>query len=188
MNKAKLKLTKEQLEEVYVKEQRSMKECSEVLGVSVGTVYNYIKKYGIESRPQMTENVKLKISVTNTGKPSKLKGRKLSDATKAKISQSHTDKFVKPSEFGGHRKIRNDGYVQVYCPKHPMATKNGYVMEHILIMEKAICRYITRDEVVHHRNHNRSDNRIENLELMTFKAHAALHMKERWENQKEAIK
>ena len=66
-----------------------------------------------------------------------------------------------------------------------MANKDGYVMEHILIMEDAMGRYITRDEVVHHKNHKRDDNRIENLELMTFNAHASLHMKERWKTKKE---
>ena len=32
-------------------------------------------------------------------------------------------------------------------------------------------------------NHNRSDNRLENLQLMTHKEHAALHIRER--NKKE---
>ena len=46
-------------------------------------------------------------------------------------------------------------------------------------MEQAIGRYVLPGEVVHHINHVRDDNRLENLQLMTFKEHAGLHMKER---------
>ena len=42
-------------------------------------------------------------------------------------------------------------------------------------------------EVVHHKNKNRKDNRIENLQLMTFTDHARLHMIERWEKKKGVL-
>lgn len=59
---------------------------------------------------------------------------------------------------------------------HPRATKGGqYVFEHILVMEKKIGRYVQPGEVVHHINHNRKDNRIENLQLMTASEHSRLH-------------
>ena len=106
----------------------------------------------------------------------------MSEETKLKLSQSNKGRFKNPSEYGGHRKKRIDGYVKVYVPDHPLSTKDGYVMEHILVMEKAIGRYITREEAVHHINKKRDDNRLENLQLMTFKEHASLHSKERWEN------
>lgn len=52
-------------------------------------------------------------------------------------------------------------------------------------MEKHIGRYIQKDEVVHHINHIRNDNRVENLQLMTFKEHAGLHTKERHEKRRK---
>ena len=58
-------------------------------------------------------------------------------------------------------------------------------MEHILVMEESIGRYITRDEVVHHKNGIRNDNRLENLQLMTFKEHDRYHMTERHRKRKE---
>ena len=58
-------------------------------------------------------------------------------------------------------------------------------MEHRYIMEKHIGRMLENDETVHHINHVKDDNRIENLQLMTFKEHAGLHMRERWEMKKK---
>ena len=177
-------ISKETLEKLYNTQEMSMNEISKVLNVSVGSVFNYLKKYNIKSRPKMTEKTKKKISKANKGKVSPNKGKKLPIETKLKISISKKGKFRKPSKYGGHKKIRQDGYVKVYTPNHPKATKDGYVMEHILVMEEKIGRYLKTDEVVHHKNKKRNDNRLENLQLMTLKEHASLHMKERWEKKR----
>ena len=54
-------------------------------------------------------------------------------------------------------------YRYVYSPDHENATKDGYVLEHRLVMEAVIKRLLTKQEVVHHINGDRLDNRIENL-------------------------
>src|SRR5205823_5103158 len=59
---------------------------------------------------------------------------------------------------------------------HPRERKQ-FVYEHILVMEQYLGRYMERDEVVHHINEIRDDNRIENLKLMTRAQHTSLHMK-----------
>jgi len=69
----------------------------------------------------------------------------------------------------------SDGYKRVYV--------NGkLVYEHILIVEKDIGRKLFKhptdpglDEVVHHDNETKDDNRIENLILMTRSQHVSLH-------------
>lgn len=79
------------------------------------------------------------------------------------------------------------GYRFLYVPDHPRAKNGGYVREHELVMEEHLGRYLKRenhrgnvkkmDEVVHHINEDPSDNRLENLELMTHGAHISYHKK-----------
>ncbi len=59
-------------------------------------------------------------------------------------------------------------------------TRNGVRQyEHRIVMERDLGRRLYDDEVVHHKNHDRLDNRIENLEVMTFEEHGLLHQSER---------
>ncbi len=47
--------------------------------------------------------------------------------------------------------------------------------EHRLLMEKHLGRRLNRNEVVHHINEDRRDNRLENLRVMSLGEHARLH-------------
>ena len=65
---------------------------------------------------------------------------------------------------GGVRNV--NGYIWLKKPNHPGADLKGYVSEHRLVMEAYLGRYLTKKEIVHHKNRIRNDNRIENLELI----------------------
>lgn len=83
-----------------------------------------------------------------------------------------------PSYSGG-RVLMAAGYIWELSPGHPHADCRGYVYEHRRVMERQIGRYLTPEEVVHHRNRVRSDNRPENLQLLASQAeHMRLHREE----------
>ena len=63
---------------------------------------------------------------------------------------------------GGKKTMR--GYISILKPEHPL-NNAGYVLEHRLVMEEYLGRYLLPKEVVHHINETRNDNRIENLML-----------------------
>lgn len=54
------------------------------------------------------------------------------------------------------------GYILEQCKNHPRQIK-GYVLQHILVVERKMGRYLKKDEEVHHINGIKNDNRIENL-------------------------
>lgn len=70
--------------------------------------------------------------------------------------------------------IKSKGYTYIYEPKHKLANKDGYVAEHVLIMEQSLQRKLKKGECVHHINRQRSDNRFANLVLFSSKGE---HMK-----------
>ena len=56
---------------------------------------------------------------------------------------------LNPSWKGGRHNLKT-GYVLVQNAKHPRANKDGYVLEHILIAEKALGKFLPEKTVVHH--------------------------------------
>ena len=67
---------------------------------------------------------------------------------------------------GGRYKDNRSGYIYVYSPDHPFKKKGGYVLEHRLVMEKFVGRHLRANEIIHHRNKIKDDNRIDNLEII----------------------
>ena len=71
--------------------------------------------------------------------------------------------------------IDADGYVKV------LKEDGGYIQEHRVVMERHLGHPIGEDKVVHHKNHCKTDNRLENLEVMTKSNHMKLHRSEQLE-------
>lgn len=81
-----------------------------------------------------------------------------------------------PRWKGGRVRGGHEGrYWMRHAPDHPAANTIGYVLEHRLVMEERLGRYLRPDEIVHHINDDPTDNRVENLAVMTQGEHARLH-------------
>jgi len=93
------------------------------------------------------------------------------------------------SQWKGGRAAHSSGYVYQAAKDHPFAS-NGYVFEHRLVMEAWLREndpespflirlgdqlYLSPDFVVHHRDENKANNSIENLECMTPAEHRRHH-------------
>jgi predicted RNA-binding Zn-ribbon protein involved in translation (DUF1610 family) len=66
-------------------------------------------------------------------------------------------------------------YIYAIVHSHPKAIDHGYVLLHRVLMENKIGRMLLSNEVVHHKNGNKRDNRIQNLQLMTVAEHNLTH-------------
>lgn len=76
---------------------------------------------------------------------------------------------------GGRIKTKK-GYILVYAPNNKRSNVNGYIYEHLLIMEKYLGRPVRKEEAVHHIDENKSNNNINNLILFPTKgSHTAFH-------------
>ena len=120
------------------------------------------------------------------GSPRRAKTRRISKTLdgRAKTIKS-TYVGVRNHAWKGGKKIMNGGYMGIRNQEHPRNI-NGYVYEHILIMERFLGRPLkwydfndSRNEIVHHKNGIKNDNKLENLQLMTHGENIALHNKMR---------
>jgi hypothetical protein len=68
------------------------------------------------------------------------------------------------------------GYMQAYAPEHELANGAGIIYEHRFRMIRYLGRDLYPDEVVHHKDRNKANNSLDNLQLMTSSEHTRLHM------------
>jgi hypothetical protein len=119
-------------------------------------------KHTIETKNKMS---KKRIKLLENGMIPPMFGKKHSEEAKNKMKGKRpciSGRFH-PMWRGG--KIKTRGYIQIYCPEHPHCDHHGYVMEHRLVIEEKIGRYLTPKEVVHHIDENKQNNNIDNLKI-----------------------
>ena len=76
---------------------------------------------------------------------------------------------------GGHSKKTGTGYIVEYNPYHKNGNRYGYVAQHRLVVERHLNRILTRKEVVHHIDNNKSNNDLSNLQLFASQAEHLTH-------------
>jgi hypothetical protein len=81
------------------------------------------------------------------------------------------------TRWKGGRNLSGHGYWRLYLPDHPSANKSGYVLEHRLVWETEHGQQVPNGCIVHHRDGNKTNNAIDNLELMPFRMHQSMHAK-----------
>lgn len=167
----------------YSTGQVTIKQLAEKYSVSSGKMYYMLRNAGCafirKRRKPVSEAERERRSIAQ-------KGKVISDAQRKAISERNSCNYNGLNGFG-HIKRHNKGYLLAYVPKHPKAHKDGYLQLHTVVMENYIGRYLTDNEEVHHINHIRDDNRVENLMLMDKHKHRSMHMKERHEKRRNDL-
>lgn len=90
--------------------------------------------------------------------------------------KNKTGQFIDNGEAKYHK-----GYKVVYMPDHPHARQNGYVYEHILVIEEKLGRQLKECEVVHHIDGNKLNNNADNLMLFNNNTE---HLKHHWKEKR----
>lgn len=107
------------------------------------------------------------------------KGKFCSRACRNKVHKSFGERGENPKLKGENnpawkggvtffkKKGNYKGVVYLRAPEwaKPMARKDGYIMEHRLVVAQLAGRLLCKSEVVHHLDHNPSNNNPKNLEL-----------------------
>lgn len=92
------------------------------------------------------------------------------------ISHRNTKRGKEHYRWNDDRMLSKHGYVKVRVGvENPLADSNGYAYEHLLVWCAAGRVKPDKNQILHHRNENKTDNRLSNLELLTRGEHATEH-------------
>lgn len=71
--------------------------------------------------------------------------------------------------------VEYGGYIWEFCPSHPKKNRWGFVQQHRLVVERSLHRFLRRGEMVHHKDEDKTNNSIDNLQVVSREEHMAIH-------------
>lgn len=159
-----------EMRRLYVDCQMSIPQASQSLGVSMSTLRARLIECGLlRSR---TEAIRLARDQGRLGSGRRGKSVVFTEEWRHNLSQS-----LRASKGIGARgtSLKPSGYIEI------TTGANKGRSQHVVVMEASVGRRIRSDEVVHHKDHNRANNELSNLQLMTRSEHSRLHRLENME-------
>lgn len=108
--------------------------------------------------------------------------RKFSKDHRLKLSNKAKQRTgINSPHWNGGRTVHSSGYILIRCIQHPNS-RNGYIFEHRLIMEKKLNRLLNSSERIHHIDGNKKNNNISNLVLTNIIEHNHYHIRNKPKN------
>ena len=110
------------------------------------------------------------------------------DAGDMRGKHGHQARGMQSGKWNREKIVSSYGYTKIRVGQdHPLADPNGYAYEHLLVWISSGRRAPDVTELLHHKNGNRRNNRLDNLELMTRSAHCSYHASQRHRNNPRSI-
>lgn len=179
-----------ELREMYIDKNMSDMSIGRECGVNNITVANWRKKFGIKRDtainfvPLPIEELRSmyidqKMTMEDIAKhfgcgESTVRGHVIRNGMALDDAETMARRMNK-NAIKYKRSFLQDGYKKLMMAHHPFANRDGYVSEHRYVVEQSIGRHIESHEQVHHINVDKSDNRIENLAVLTKSEHTIVH-------------
>ena len=145
-------ITEKEVFDLYHVKIMTIAEIARKFNVSDKRVYTAVKKLGIPLRKNKKRDFIKRVE-------GRYKGEKVFDKKVAK-----------------HTNFKDREYIMVYAPEYKCANKSGYVSEHKLnVLKNLHIEDLPKGTCIHHINMNKSNNRVENLQVCNKSDHAKYH-------------
>jgi hypothetical protein len=145
----------------------SVKEAAAAFGINYSTLRRRFVKLGIMR--SHADAMALAAKRGRLGTVLKLNPRPISKELRKKLVKAQREAYAKTAKG---KALMANGYIRI------TRGKNRGKNEHVIIIEESIGREIAKGEHVHHIDGDRSNNKLENLLLMTNSEHIKLHFKQ----------